>query len=133
MVRVPNKICKCNISYFLKMKGRNMKNKKSIFFYLMLGIIFSAQLVYADACDDIFKQAKGRVKLAKEASNEKNYPLALQFYQEAAWYYEQVVSIDKCRCPKIHGLSQENAKHYKALADKYEKFINNQKKHGQQK
>lgn len=94
----------------------------------MLGIIFSTQLLYADACDDIFKQAKGRANLAKEASNEKNYPLALQFYQEAAWYYEQVTSIDNCRCPKIHRLSQENAKRYKDLADKYEKFINDQKK-----
>lgn len=110
-----------------------MQHNKYICLYVMLGMFFSARLLHADVCDDIFNRARGRVESAKEAYNQKNYSLASQLCKEAAWYYEQVVSTNNCRCPKIVRLSQDRATYLRALADQYDRYVNDKKDYEQGK
>ncbi len=102
-----------------------MKIQKNILVYVIVivGLFVPFQLLYADQCDEIFAKAKGISESAKEAVNQKNYDRAAELYKGAAEYYEQVANMQNCRCPKISGSSQYNAKLCRERAYKYQEMM----------
>lgn len=100
-----------------------MKMQKNIWVFVMAGLFIPFQLFYADQCDDIFAKAKRISGSARQAANQKDYNRAVKLYEEAGQYYEQIANIPKCRCPKIHRASQNNAKLCRENADKYRKWM----------
>lgn len=87
-----------------------MRLKRTLWLLLVAGLLVSVQPVYADQCSDVFAKAGGVFDSAREASNQRNYVLAAELYEQAGKLYEEVANMKDCSCPKIHKSSQNNVK-----------------------
>ena len=87
-----------------------MRLQRNVWLLLVAGLLVSVQPVYADQCSDAFAKAGGVFDSAREASNQKNYDRAAEFYEQAGKYYEEVANMKNCSCSKIHRSAQSNVK-----------------------
>lgn len=64
--------------------------------------------IFADECDDVFKEASRTFNAAKDASKEREFAKAVELYEEAELYYKKVSEMQNCSCPKIANSAKKN-------------------------
>jgi hypothetical protein len=97
-------------------------NKRDIWIYAIAALFLFSSPLYADQCNDVFAKADDLFESAVKAIDNKNYDQAVELFNEASEYYEQVANMKNCSCPTISKNARENVVTSKRNARKFKEY-----------